>query len=83
MTAALTSYDVRFTDTSQNGRMSRSISSKIQWIHASSYSINATETPDSLRFNSNLNAMKLQVDGLLFKEWLEQGEAKGWWTCDL
>ncbi|KAL9627074.1 MAG: hypothetical protein Q9204_006827 [Flavoplaca sp. TL-2023a] len=37
----------------------------------------------TLRFNSNLNAVNLQVDGLLFREWLEQGEAKGLWTCDL
>ncbi|KAL8895095.1 MAG: hypothetical protein Q9192_003858, partial [Flavoplaca navasiana] len=48
-----------------------------------SHAINLAETLDSLRFNSNLNAVNLQVDGLLFREWLEQGEARGLWTCDL
>lgn len=38
---------------------------------------------ESLRFSSNLNAMNFQVDELFFKDWLEQWEAKGLWTCDL
>ncbi|KAL8906547.1 MAG: hypothetical protein Q9171_006223 [Xanthocarpia ochracea] len=37
----------------------------------------------TLRFSNNTNAMNLQVDGLLFKDWLEQWEAKGLWTCHL
>ncbi|KAI4246437.1 MAG: hypothetical protein L6R42_009905 [Xanthoria sp. 1 TBL-2021] len=45
--------------------------------------LRATKMLDSLRFSSNLNAMYFQVDGLFFKDWLEQWEAKGLWTCDL
>ncbi|KAL8735177.1 MAG: hypothetical protein Q9166_001053 [cf. Caloplaca sp. 2 TL-2023] len=37
----------------------------------------------TIRFNNKLSAKNFKADGIPFDAWLEEGEAKGLWTCIL